>query len=118
MLLFIVPVSTPGVSYQRLSAAGGERLYDVTFADVDIPADAVLGLPGEAWPAVRALHQRGACLKAAELLGLGQAALELTLTYAKTRVRFEVEAMALSHVPSSLISGHGLGMNQATLPVH
>ncbi|WP_089938441.1 acyl-CoA dehydrogenase family protein [Candidatus Entotheonella palauensis] len=88
LTLFLVPASTPGVSYQRLSVSGGERLYDVAFADVDLPADAVLGPPGEAWPAVRALHQRGACLKAAELLGIGQAALELTLEYAKTRVQF------------------------------
>lgn len=88
LTLFLVPASTPGVSYQRLSVAGGERLYDVTFVDVDIPADAALDAPGTAWPAVRALHQRGACLKAAELSGIGQAALTLTLDYAKTRVQF------------------------------
>lgn len=88
LTLFLVPASSLGVSYQRLSVAGDERLYDVTFADVDIGAEAVLGTPYEAWPAVQALLQRGACLKAAELLGLGQSALALTLEYAKTRAQF------------------------------
>ncbi len=88
LTLFLVPTSTPGVSWQRLTAAGGERLYEVALRDVDVPVEAVLGTPGEAWPAAQALHQRGACLKAAELLGIGQAALALTLTYAKTRAQF------------------------------
>ncbi len=86
--LFVVPVAAPGVAWQRLAVAGGERLYEVTLTDVELPSNAVLGAPGEAWPAVQELRQRGACLKAAELLGIGQAALELTLQYAKTRVQF------------------------------
>jgi alkylation response protein AidB-like acyl-CoA dehydrogenase len=88
LALLLVPTSSPGVSCQRLVATGGERLYEVTFTDVAVPADAILGAQGNAWPAVRALYQRGACLKAAELVGIGQTALDLTLSYAKTRAQF------------------------------
>lgn len=88
LTLFLVPASTPGISYQRLQAAGDERLYEVILTDVDLSADAVLGTPDKVWPAVQLLHRYGACLKAAELLGIGQGALELTLEYAKTRVQF------------------------------
>ncbi len=88
LTLMLIPTSAPGLVCQRLAATGGEALYEVTLTDVDAQHQNVLGEPGCAWPHVTALHNRGACLKAAELVGIGQAALDLTLSYAKTRVQF------------------------------
>lgn len=89
LTLVLVPRDAPGIEVVRLDAAGGEPLYEVTFRDVMVPEGAVVGTVGGAWALAERLVLRGACLKAAELVGIGQAALDLTLAYAKTRVQFE-----------------------------
>jgi alkylation response protein AidB-like acyl-CoA dehydrogenase len=86
--LAIVPPDAAGVSLRRMSSAGGEALYEVKFAGVEVNADAIVGEAGGAWPAAARLLLRGAALKSAELVGIGQAALDLTLDYAKERVQF------------------------------
>jgi len=86
--LVVVPSSAPGVKRRRLRSAGGEALWEVTFDGVEVPEDAVVGQPGDAWPHVERLLLRGAAMKSAELVGIGQAALDLTVNYAKTRVQF------------------------------
>jgi alkylation response protein AidB-like acyl-CoA dehydrogenase len=86
--LVLVPANAQGVARRRLWAAGGEALWEVKFNDVAVPADALVGQVGDAWPHVERLLLRGAALKASELVGIGQAALDLTLEYAKTRMQF------------------------------
>jgi len=88
LTLFLLPRDAPGLGRRRLEAAGGESLWELTLEQARVGADAVVGEPGGAWPAIERLHQRGAALKAAELVGIGQASLDLTLAYAKTRVQF------------------------------
>ncbi len=56
--------------------------------DVVVPHDALVGQTGAVWPHVEQLLLRGAALKAAELAGIGQAALDLKLGYAETRTQF------------------------------
>ena len=86
--LVLVPANAGGVARRRLWAAGGEAMWELTFSDVAVPADALIGQAGAAWPHVERLLLRGAALKSAELVGIGQAALDLTLEYAKTRMQF------------------------------
>ena len=88
LTLVLVPAGAQGVARRRLRAAGGEALWEVTFDNVAVGADAVVGEAGKAWPHVERLLARGAALKSAELVGIGQAALDLTLDYAKARVQF------------------------------
>jgi alkylation response protein AidB-like acyl-CoA dehydrogenase len=88
LTLVIVPRDAPGLRLQRLWLAGGEAMWEVTFDGVTVDADAVVGKAGGAWPYVARLLIRGAAFKSAELVGIGQAALDLTLAYAKTRVQF------------------------------
>jgi alkylation response protein AidB-like acyl-CoA dehydrogenase len=88
MTLVAVPADAPGVARRRLRAAGGESLWEVTFDGVEVGDDAALGLPGRAWPHIERLLLRGAALKAAELVGTGQAAMDLTVAYAKSRIQF------------------------------
>lgn len=89
LTLLLVPRAAAGLRCQRLRAAGGETLWEVGLDGVMVPADAVVGEPGRAWPLIERLLLRGACLKAAELVGIGQAALDLTVSYAGTRVQFD-----------------------------
>jgi alkylation response protein AidB-like acyl-CoA dehydrogenase len=88
MTLVMVPADARGVTRRRLWAAGGEALWEVVFEDVQVEREAVVGEPGSAWPHVERMLMRGAALKAAELVGTGQAALDLTVEYAKTRIQF------------------------------
>ncbi|HYC47420.1 MAG TPA: acyl-CoA dehydrogenase family protein [Burkholderiales bacterium] len=88
LTLMLVPADARGISRRRLPAAGGETLWEVTFEAVTVPGDAAIGAAGGAWPHVEQLLLRGAAMKSAELVGIGQAALDLTVAYAGTRVQF------------------------------
>ena len=83
-----VPQDASGLRLRRMRAAGGESLWEATFEGVAVDGDAVVGEPGGAWPHIARLHLRGAAFKSAELVGLGQASLDLTVSYAKTREQF------------------------------
>ena len=88
LTLAIVPHDAKGVTMRRMPAAGGEALWEVKFDGVDVNADAIVGDVGAAWTAAQRLLLRGAAYKSAELVGLGQASLDLTLDYAKVRIQF------------------------------
>jgi alkylation response protein AidB-like acyl-CoA dehydrogenase len=88
LTLAVVPRDASGMSIRRMPAAGGEALWEVKLEGVEVNSDAIVGEVGGAWPAVARLLLRGAAFKSAELVGIGTAALGLTLDYAKTRVQF------------------------------
>jgi alkylation response protein AidB-like acyl-CoA dehydrogenase len=88
LTLVAIPHDAPGLRLRRMRAAGGESLWEATFEGVAVDGDAVVGEPSGAWPHIARLHLRGAAFKAAELVGLGQASLDLTVSYAKTREQF------------------------------
>lgn len=88
-VLAIVDRQGAGVGLERMPAAGGEALWSVDLDDVPLAGDAVIhgnGIPG----GLDRLGQRGAALKACELVGIGQAALDLTVQYARERRQFGV----------------------------
>jgi len=85
----LVPTTARGLLIHRLPASGGEPLFEVVFDGVQVEIAAAVGEPGRAWPLTREMLLRGACLKAAELVGIGKAALDLTIDYAKQRVQFD-----------------------------
>jgi alkylation response protein AidB-like acyl-CoA dehydrogenase len=86
--LILVPADAPGLRRTRMAAAGGEALWQVHFDKVQLPASALIGQRGAVWPYVQSMIQRSAAMKAAELTGIGQAALDLTVAYARDRIQF------------------------------
>ena len=89
LALGVVEQSASGFASQSFPTVDAtRRLGSLTFADVHLSDDAVLGTPGEAWPAIDLLLDRGATAVAAEMLGAAQAALDLTVQYAQDRVQF------------------------------
>jgi alkylation response protein AidB-like acyl-CoA dehydrogenase len=66
-----------------------KRMGRVTFSGVRIPRDALLGAPGAAAPAIARILDEGATAVCAEAVGAAEAALELTVGYAKQRIQFD-----------------------------
>ena len=86
--LLLVERGAPGLELRPQPAAAGEPLFSLQLDGVEVGEEAVLGAPGSGRPHVERLLARGAALKAAELVGIGQAALDLTLDYARERTQF------------------------------
>jgi alkylation response protein AidB-like acyl-CoA dehydrogenase len=97
--LFAVPRAAAGVSLTPYPMLDGRRAADVAL-DVSLPADALLGPEGEAFPGISAAFDLGLAALCAEGVGVLQLALDSTLEYTKTRKQFGVpiaKFQALQH---------------------
>jgi len=87
--LFLVPAGTEGLEVKLLPTMDQTRkLCEVALRDVAVPADAVLGAPGQAWPRLARVLERATVALCAEMCGGAQKVLEMTTDYAKVRVAF------------------------------
>ncbi len=87
---FLVPLSSPGITRTASDSLGvrGLGCMDLRLEDVRVGSDAVLGEVGRGFRlAMRAL-EGGRVAIAAQALGVGQAALDEALAYARTRHAF------------------------------
>jgi alkylation response protein AidB-like acyl-CoA dehydrogenase len=84
----LVPADAPGVSVRALSTLGKDRQGVVEFDDVRLPAGALLGRPGTAWPRWEQLRRRLAALLCAELVGGADITLEMTVQHVSEREQF------------------------------
>ena len=88
--LFLVGADAPGVSRRGYPTQDGQRAAEVSFVDVRVAQQDVLGAPGGALPAIeRAVDETIAAL-AAEAVGAMSEALAMTVEYLKTRKQFGV----------------------------
>lgn len=86
--LAIVPAGAEGMSSERLLTTGGQHQYVVRFDNVRLPADAMLGPPGEAWPILQRAIQRATAMQCAYAVGASERALAMTVEHAQTRTQF------------------------------
>ena len=86
--LFVVPADTKGVSRKRLALADSRGAANITFAGVEVGADAVLGEVGKGYAVLEKTLDRVRAGVAAEMLGAAVQAFEVTLDYLKVRVQF------------------------------
>ena len=82
--VLVLPTGRRGISRTPLETISGERLFAVTFDDVQVRADDWLAT-GRA--AVETALAAGALARTAEMVGAAQRILELTVEHAKTRVQ-------------------------------
>ncbi|MDM0104603.1 acyl-CoA dehydrogenase [Variovorax sp. J22R24] len=87
-VLLWVPRGTAGVTEILTPLVDGEHAATLRFDQVALPANAVLAQGGSARDALRHALAAGQILQAAELAGVGQAMLEQTLAYLRTRTQF------------------------------
>jgi alkylation response protein AidB-like acyl-CoA dehydrogenase len=87
--LFLVPKGTPGVAVRLLPSVDETRkLCEVRLDNVALPAMAVLGELHQGWPALARVIDRAAVALSAELCGVAQRVLDITVDYARMRVAF------------------------------
>ena len=85
----VVDGDAAGVSRTRVETMDMTRKQaTVVFDGVRVPASAVLGEAGSAWPAIERTLDRAAVALAFEQVGGAQRCLEMSVDYAKTRVQF------------------------------
>ena len=88
--LFIVEASAAGIDKMNYPMMDGQRVANVTFKDVALPADALLGEEGQALALVEALVDEAIIALASEAVGIMGVLNAKTLEYAKTREQFGV----------------------------
>ncbi|MEX2393062.1 MAG: acyl-CoA dehydrogenase family protein [Actinomycetota bacterium] len=87
--LFIVGAKTPGVSIKQLNTMDmTRRLCDVTFENVTVGSDAVLGEVERGWSKLGSAIQRATGLLSAECVGGASKVLDLSVAYARERIQF------------------------------
>jgi alkylation response protein AidB-like acyl-CoA dehydrogenase len=86
--LFLVPADAHGVERKALKLADSRGAANITFTDVTVGPDALLGEEGEGGPLLEQVLDRARAGLAAEMLGSALQAFETTLDYLKTRVQF------------------------------
>jgi len=88
--LFIVEASAAGMDKMNYPMMDGQRVANVTFKDVALSADALLGEEGNALALVEALVDEAIIALASEAVGIMGVLNTKTLEYAKTREQFGV----------------------------
>lgn len=86
---FIVePNGVPGIHLDRVPIMAGPPEFSVTFSDVPVPRDNLVGMEGDGWQiALGTLNIMRVSVGAA-CLGIAQAAFEEALSYAQKRIAF------------------------------
>jgi alkylation response protein AidB-like acyl-CoA dehydrogenase len=87
--LFLVDGSAPGLKRERLRTIDSRGVATLTFTNVALSSEAVLGDIGRGATVLQSTLDRAAAGQAAEMLGQATQSFELTLDYLKTRVQFE-----------------------------
>jgi alkylation response protein AidB-like acyl-CoA dehydrogenase len=88
--LFLVPRDAAGLTLLAYPTQSGGRAADVELRDVQIGADSVIGVPGEALGIIERAVDGGQAALCAEALGIVAALNDATLNYLKSRKQFGV----------------------------
>jgi alkylation response protein AidB-like acyl-CoA dehydrogenase len=87
--LFLVPADTAGVERSWLPTMDQARKQSsVSLRNVSVPADAVMGDTGSAWPQLAQVIDLATVALAAEQVGGSQQLLDMTVEYTSERVQF------------------------------
>lgn len=88
--LFVVDSGSAGLIVDRTSMADSRNWAKLTFENVQVDADSMLGAEGKAFAALDGALDRSRIVVAAELLGVAQEAFDRTVEYLRERKQFGV----------------------------
>ncbi|WP_454644699.1 acyl-CoA dehydrogenase family protein [Bradyrhizobium liaoningense] len=86
--LFLVPANAVGLAQRPCDTIGGIRASEVSFEDVSVAADCLIGELDEAYPLLARVVDEATVAACAEAVGMIEALNDRCVEYAKTRVVF------------------------------
>lgn len=111
LTLFLVDPKAKGVEIERTIMVDSHNAARITMDDVEVDGDDVIGEVGKAMDKLTRVLSGGRAIAAAELLGAGGAAFDITVDYIKERKQFGTEIgrfQALQHRASHMYSEYQL----------
>lgn len=107
LTLFAVPQDAAGLTADPRRLVDSSLASKLTFDGVTLDADAVVGEVDEGWSVLKTMLSAARTGAAAEMLGVGQGAMDMTMTYLKQRKQFGQligEFQSLQHRAAHLYS--------------
>ena len=107
LTLFAVPKDASGMTADPRRLVDSSLASKMQFDGVEVTADAVVGEVDQGWAALKPLLAAARTGASAELLGVGQGAMDMTMTYLKQRKQFGQligEFQSLQHRAAHLYS--------------
>ena len=98
--LFLVDCTSPGIVIENVRGVDSQSTARITFNNVEVATDSVLGAIDHGWPTLQAALNAGRVAAASEMLGIAEEVLARTLLYLKARKQFDRvigEFQALQH---------------------
>ncbi len=86
--LFLLETPVPGLKLQALKTLALDKQFEVVLDQVWVSKENLIGPQDQGWPRVERILERAAVAQCAEVVGMAQKALEMTVEYAKIRVQF------------------------------
>lgn len=86
--VFIVERERPGISLTPLITIAADKQSEVRFDKVSSSPNDILGSLHSGWPLVQATLGKAIAIRCVEMVGVAQKALDMTASYAATRVQF------------------------------
>ncbi|MDP1584962.1 MAG: acyl-CoA dehydrogenase [Bradyrhizobium sp.] len=88
LCLFLMPAGTQGITPRDYARLGGGRACNLDLANVQLPANALLGDGSDALPRIEAVVDRALAALGSEAVGIMQIMFDMTLEYTKVRQQF------------------------------
>ncbi|TMA46217.1 MAG: acyl-CoA dehydrogenase [Deltaproteobacteria bacterium] len=108
----LVPAAAPGVVVVPVRTFARDRQCTVQLDDVVLPATALAGARGTAWPRLERVRRRLAALLCAEMIGGADAVLDMTARYVGEREQFGVKIGTFQAV-QQMIAGMAIELEGA-----
>ena len=86
--LFLVDTNSAGISQTPLPNMASDKQSQVTFDNVAVPADRLVGTVDEGWSIVEPMEERATALLCAQMVGATRKAVDMAVDYSKDRVAF------------------------------
>ena len=96
--LLLVPADAKGVTVEPQTTLAKDRQSRLVMKNVTLPASAIVGVPGGAWPKLERLRRVLAALICCDLVGGADAVLAMTVQYVGEREQFGVKLATLQAV--------------------
>lgn len=117
--LFLVDIASlsTGFTAHAYRTVDDRRASDLTFADVRVPASALLGAEGQAWPSLDLARDEGAAAVCAEAVGGMRKVLADTVEYCKQRQQFGLPIGSFQALQHRMVDMH-MEVEQASAAVY